>query len=407
MATQITMPKLGLTMQEGTIKEWKKKEGDEVKKGEILYVLETEKVTFDVEAPESGILGKIIAQVNDTVPVGGLVAYMLQPGEKLSDIPQVPSGAEVKVEAKMPAEPVAGGAEKIAIPKEVRISPLARRIAEENNVDVSTIQGSGPDGRIAKEDVLRAIEERKTVTAKPPVTKAPEAVGPGDKIIPLSTLRKTIARRMVESFQSSPHFYITIEVDTKELEALRQKLIPFVEQKAGVRLTFTDLLVKIVAKALEEHPFVNASFIGNAIKLFGQVNVGLATSVEEGLIVPVIRGANKLSLMEIAKVRAELVTKVRERKASLEEITGSTFTITNIGMFGIITGGAIINPPESGILLVGSTVEKPVVRDGQIVIRPMMNLTLSIDHRVFDGVAGARFLQRVKELIENPAFLIL
>ncbi len=407
MAIPVTMPKLGLTMQEGTIKEWKKKEGEQVKKGEILYVLETEKVTFEVEALESGILGKIIAKVDDVVPVGGLVAYILQPGEKLSDVLAASAPSEAKAEAGALAAPAAAPAERVVIPSEVRISPLARKIAEENNLNVSTIKGTGPEGRITKEDVQRAIEEKKNAPASAPPAKAPEAVEPGDTIIPLTSLRKTIARRMVESVQTTPHFYITIEVDTKELEALRQKLIPTVEEKTGVRLTFTDLLIKIVAKALEEHPFVNATFIGNAIKLLGQVNIGVATSVEEGLIVPVIRGANKLSLSEIAKSRADLVTKVRERKASLDEITGSTFTITNIGMFGIIIGEAIINPPESGILLVGSTVEKPVVREGQIVIRPMMNLTLSIDHRVFDGVAGARFLQRVKELIENPAFLIL
>ena len=204
-----------------------------------------------------------------------------------------------------------------------------------------------------------------------------------------------------------PHFYSVMEVDTKELERVRQQLIPFIEEKVGVRLTITDLLIKIVARALEDHPMVNSSFIGDSIKLSRRIDIGLATSVEEGLIVPVIRRANKLTLTEIAKTRAELVTRTRERKVLPDEITGSTFTITNIGMFDVSQGGAIINPPEAAILTVASIIEKPVAMDGEIVIRPMMNLTLSVDHRVLDGVAGARFLQRVKELVENPASMLL
>lgn len=405
MATKVTMPKLGLTMTEGTIIEWKKKEGEPVEKGEIIYLLETEKVTFEVEAPESGILGKIIAKEGDVVPVGGIVAYILQPGEELAGIPEA-AEVEARVgEVEVPTEAMKPAVEKATMPQGVRISPLARRIAEEHNIDISTVKGTGPEGRIVKDDVLRAVEEGKVAVAA--TRPAAEEELPEEKVVPLSSMRKTIARRMVESFQSTPHFYTTMEVDTKELERVRQQLIPSVEERVGVRLTITDLLVKIVARALEEHPYVNSSFAGDSIKLFSRIDIGLATSVDEGLIVPVIRRVNKLTLPEIAKTRADLVAKTRERKVTIDQISGGTFTITNLGMFDIVEGGAIINPPEAAILMVGSIIDKPVAMDGEIVIRPRMNLTLSIDHRVLDGVAAARFLQSVKEIIEIPSLMLL
>jgi len=403
MATKVIMPKLGLTMTEGTITEWKKTEGEAVEKGEILYVLETEKVTFEVEAPESGILGKIVAKEGDVIPVGGIVAYILQPGEKLTDIPEPVVEAETKEEEiKVPAEAAKPIAERAKLSEGVKISPLARRIAEEHNVDISTLMGTGPEGRIVKEDVLRAVEEGK-IAAKPPTEKESSVE---EKTVPLSSMRKTIARRMVESFQSAPHFFLTMEVDTRELEEVRQQLIPSVEEKVGTRLTITDLLTKMVATALEEHPEMNCSFIDGSVKLFSWIDIGLVTAVEGGLMVPVIRQANKLSLPQLARVRAELTEKARERKVSLDEITGSTFTISNLGMFGIDQFSAILQPPEGAILAVGRIINKPVALEGEIVIRPRMTLTLSIDHRVLDGVSGAGFLQRVKELIEKPTFLL-
>jgi pyruvate dehydrogenase E2 component (dihydrolipoamide acetyltransferase) len=212
---------------------------------------------------------------------------------------------------------------------------------------------------------------------------------------------------MVESFQSAPHFYLTIEVDTKELEEVRQQLMPLVERKVGIRLTMTDLLVKVVAKALEDCPEVNCSYVDGSVRLFSRIDIGVVVAVEGGLIVPVIRQADKLSLPQITKLRAELVDKARERRISRDEMTGSTFTISNLGMFGIDQFGAILQPPEAAILAVGRIIDKPVVLNGEIVIRPRMILTLSIDHRVLDGVSGSRFLQRVKELIEEPTLLHL
>lgn len=401
MAIKVAMPKLGLTMTEGTIIEWKKKEGERVEKGEILYVLETEKVTYEVEAPVSGILGKIVAKEGDVVPIGGVVAYILQAGETLADVVEL---AIEKAEAEVPVEKKKVVVETTKVPREVKISPLARKVAEEHGIDISTIKGTGPEGRIVKEDILRALEESKAVAE---LAIKEEVIPVDEKIIPLTSTRKTIARRMVESFQAAPHFYLTIEVDTKELERVHQQLIPSADSKVGIRLTYTDLLIKIVAKALEEYPEINCAFTDGGIKVFSRIDIGLVTAVEGGLVVPVIRQANKKSASEIAKDRAELTEKARQRKLSLDEMTRSTFTIFNLGMLGIDQFSAIIQPPEGAILAIGRIIDKPVTTQAEIVIRPMMSLTLSIDHRVLDGVSGARFLQRVKELIENSALMFL
>jgi len=402
VATKVSMPKLGLTMTEGTIVEWKKKEGEEVTKGEILYVVETEKVTFEVEAPESGILGKIVAKEGDVIPVGGVVAYILQVGEKISDISELVAESE---EGKVVIEPMAEAATagQVGVPTKVKISPVARKIAAEHNIDVFTIKGTGPGGRIVREDVLRAVEESKVVTAQP---VREEVALAEEKAVPLASMRKVIARRMTESFQA-PHFYLTIEVDTLELGKTREQLMPLMESKTGIRLTYTDLLIKMVARALEDNPSVNCAYADGSVKLFKRIDIGLVTAVEGGLIVPVIRQANKKSLQEISVARVELAQKAREHKLSMEEMSGSTFTISNLGMFGIDQFSAILQPPEAAILAVSSIADKVVARDGQIVIRPMMTLTLSIDHRVLDGVIGSQFLQSLKGYVENPSRMLL
>jgi len=406
MATKVTMPKLGLTMEEGTIVEWRKKEGEEVKKGEVLYVIETEKVTFEVEAPGSGILGKIMAKEGDVVPVGGVVAYILQVGEKVSDIPEV---AVEKEQAVVVAEAKAVEAVKAVtgqwpevVPK-VKISPVARKIAQEHNIDIAGIRGTGPGDRVVKEDILQAVEKSKMAAAQPIPEKL---VSAGETVVPLSPMRKTIAKRMTKSFET-PHFYSTLEVDAQELKTTREQLMPLVESKVGIRMTYTDLMIKMVAKVLEDNPSVNCSYADGSVKLFNRIDIGVATSVEDGLIVPVIRDANKKTLTEICVARAEIVQKARDRKVTPDEITGSTFTITNVGMWGIHESAPIINPPEAAILAVGAMNDKPVVRDGQIAIRPMMTLTLSVDHRVLDGSDAARFLNSLKGYIENPLTILL
>ena len=394
MAVAVILPKLDEAMRTGRIIKWLKKEGDRVEKGDVLFELETEKVTFEIEAEQSGILSNVRAKAGDAVVVGTTIAFILQPGEVAPEVAEPVAKAEGAVPVAVPA---------VAKEVEVKASPVAKKIAKEHNIDLSLVKGTGPGGRITREDVLQAVEESKAVTA-PPVREEPELAE--EEIVPLSSMREIIASRMTESFQV-PHFYQTIEVDTTELSKAREQLMPFIESKTGIRLTLTDLIIKIAAKALEDNPSVNCTYMDGAVKLFKRIDIGLVTAVEGGLVVPVIHQANIKSLAEIAQVRAELVQKARDRKLSMEEMRGSTFTISNMGMFGIDQASAIIQPPEAAILAVGRIADRAVVRDGAIVIRPMMNLTISIDHRLLDGVIAANFLQSVKNYIENPVNLLL
>lgn len=397
MAAEVILPRIDAGMNQGTIIEWRKKEGDWVEKGEILFVLETEKVTFDVEAPESGILSKMMAKAGDVITVGTVVAFILQPGE---EVPEIPTPVEIETkESFIPSIEIEGG-ERLEAAKEavsVKVSPLAKKIAKEHNIDLSMMEGTGPEGRIRKEDVMKVIEGAK---------KASEGIIMQEEIIPLSSMRRTIARRMTESFQSAPHFHLSVEVDVKELSNVREKLMPSIEKILGVRLTYTDLLLKITAKALEGYPEINVTWAGDGIKQLSHINLGLAIVVQDGLIVPVIQQVNTKSLAEITGIRADFGQRAAQGKIRLDEMRGGSLTLTNLGMFGIDQFNAIINPPESSILAIGRIVDKPVAHHDQVVIRPRMNLTLSIDHRVLDGVSGSRFLQRIKELIEEPILLL-
>ncbi len=397
MAVAIIFPKLDEAMTSGKIVRWLKNEGDQVEKGEIILEIESEKTSFELEAEASGILSKIMYQAGDEVPVGTAIAFILKPGEKAPEVekPVKVEAKEEKPEAKAKTEAPKPAGE----PKEIKASPLARNIAREHNVDLSLITGTGPGGRITKEDVLKYIEEGKAA--------APEAAAEAEEeVAPLSTMREVIARRMTESFKT-PHFYLTVEVDAQELQRTRQQLLPTIESKTGIRLTLTDLIIKIVARALEKNPAINCSYTDGSVKRYRRIDIGLVTSVEGGLMVPVIRDASTKSLAEIAQARAGLVQKTRDRTLTKGEMTGSTFTISNMGMYDVDQFSAIIQPPEAAILALSRIAEKVVARSGEMVIRPMMNLTLSIDHRVLDGALGAQFLQTVKNYIENPANLIL
>lgn len=395
MATAVILPKLDEAMLTGKIVKWLRKEGDWVEKGEGIVEIETEKVTFEVEAEESGILSKVMAEVGDEVSVGTIIAFILQQGEEAPEIPEpviVAKGEEQVEVLEAPREAQA-----------IKASPVARKIAQEHNIDIATVKGTGPAGRIVREDVLRAVEESKVVAAQP----VREELGLAEEqMAPLSSMRKVIARRMTESFQS-PHFYLTVEVETQELGKTAKQLMPLIENKIGIRLTITDLIIRMVAKALEDNPSMNCAYVDGSVKLFKRIDIGLVTAVEGGLVVPVIRQANKKSLEEIAQARAELVQRARDGKLSMAEMRGSTFTISNLGMFEIDQFSAILQPPEAAILAVGRIADKAVVRDGQIVIRPMMTLTLSIDHRILDGVIGSQFLQSLKNYIENPVIMPL
>ena len=399
MAVAVILPKLDEAMRTGRIVKWIKKEGDRVEKGDVILEIETEKTAFEIEAEASGILSKVMAKEGDDVPVGATIVFILQPGEKAPEVPEPVVKAEEEIKEEVPVE-----VPKITKEAEaIKASPLAKSIAKEHGIDLSLVAGTGPGGRITKEDVLQALEESKMVTT-PPAREEPELAE--EERVPLSSMREVIARRMTESFQA-PHFYLTVEVDTQELREARKQLIPLIESKIGIRLTVTDLIIKMVAKALEDNPSVNCAYAEGAMKLFKRIDIGLVAAVEGGLIVPVIRQADKKSLAEITQARAELAQKARDRKITKEEMTGSTFTISNLGMFGIDQFSAILQPPEGAILAIGRITDKAVVRDGQIVIRPMMTLTLSIDHRVLDGVLGSQFLQSLKGYIENPATILL
>lgn len=400
MAEQVIMPKLGLTMRDGKIIKWCKEEGDRVEKGEILFIVETEKVTYEVESPASGILGKILVQESETVPVTEVVAYIIQEGEALVDAP-----ADISKEEKV----MEGGELPKKTGAKVKASPLAKRIAEEQGIDISTVQGTGPGGRITKEDVFKAVEAGTTAPAAPE-KKAIEPVEETyheEELIPLDGMRSTIAKRMTESWQTTPHFMLTVEADVSEMKSLRGSCLPLVEKMTGERLTYTDFLIKIVAMALQRHPEVNCSWADEGIKMRKHINVGLAVAVKNGLIVPVIKDASSKSLSEIAKIRADIAHRASEGRIMPDEMTDGSMTITNLGMFGIDHFIAVINPPESCILSVGRMIEKALVVDGEIQIRPTMTFVLSIDHRVVDGATGSRFLQDIKNMIENPILMSL
>lgn len=390
-------------MLTGKIVSWLKKEGDWVAKGEGIVEIESEKATIEVQAETSGILGKIIAKEGEEIPIGTIIALIIQPGDKVPEVVApinvIVEKGNIEIPMAIAAEGIQGSAPEAQMEaQEIIISPIARRIAQENNIDITSIKGTGPEGRIVREDILRAIEERKAVTTQP-IREEPAMVE--EQILPLSTTRKVIARRMTESFQT-PHFYLTVESEAQELVKTHKQSILLVENKSGIKPTITDLIIKITAKALEDNPSMNCAYSDGSVKLFKRIDIGLVISIEGGLVVSVIRDANKKSISEIAQTRIELVQKAREGRLSLEEMKGSTFTISNLGMYGIDQFSAILQPPEAAILAIGCIAERAVVRDGQIVIRPMMNVTLSIDHRVLDGVIGAEFLQSLKKYIENP-----
>ena len=399
MATTVIMPKLGLTMKEGTIEKWLKQEGDRVEKGEPLVEIITEKLNFQYESPASGILRKILHPAGKVVAVTTPIAIIAEEGEALPEFEA--SKPDVPKEAPMPAAAVQS--ERKEHRERIFASPVARKTAQEKGIDLSLLKGSGPEGRITQADVLKAAEKVQTEGVKPSVP----AQKPEDKIIPLKGIRKIIAQRMTDSFQNTPHFYLSVEVDMSAIQDVKERVKDEVEKRAKVKLTLTDILVKVVASALKEHPIINSRFEGDQIRLLEEINVGVAIALADGLIVPVVHRADQKSLTEIASAIRTLTKKARRGKLSLEDVGGGTFTLSNMGMLGIDKINPIINPPECSILGVGRTIEKPVVRGGEIKIKPMAWFTLSSDHRIVDGAAAGLFLSHIQKIIETPAFLLV
>jgi pyruvate dehydrogenase E2 component (dihydrolipoamide acetyltransferase) len=392
MPTSVLMPKFGLTMTEGKIVEWRKKEGDEVTKGEILFIFETEKVTYEVEASESGILGRILVKVDETVPVGTTVGYIVQRGEKIPEVAIPPEAlAETREEVTVAeAAPVADGQQARS-----KATPKARKLAKKYNIDLKLVRGSGLGGRIRRIDIEKAREEREKGVAPP-------AKPPSGKLVKFTGMRKIIAQKMLQSKTQTAQAYMGHTVDASKILESREIWIPIVEKKAGVRLTITDMMMKITAAAIEIHPIMNTRWTDEGILWIEDIHMGMALALDEGLIVPVIWNINRKNLSEIAKMRAELVQKGRKGQLTPDDMKGSTFTLSAMGMYGLEDFLPIINQPESAILGVGAIMEKPVVVDKEIVIRPMMKITLAYDHRVIDGAKAGQFMMTLKEFIENP-----
>lgn len=399
MTIQVVMPKIGLTMTEGKIVEWKKEEGERVEKGEILFVFETEKVTFDVEAPQSGYLAKILVQVDETVPVGELVGLLVEEkGEAVEATAAVPATVKEPEAAAAEAQQEVSKPEDERRAKKVRATPMAKRLAKERGLDLNSIAPSGKGGRIKMQDVDAAE------TAKPVEPASPQQAD--GKLVKLTGMRRIIAQKMMAGKTETAQTYMVISVDATGLMAAKEKLTPFVERIGGPRVTITDLVMKITASAIGFHPIMNTRWTEDGILWFDDIHMGMAMALKDGLIVPVIRNIGKKSLSETAKARAEIVEKGKLGRLTPDEMSGGTFTVSSLGMFGVEEFTAIINQPESAILAVGAILDKPLVVNKEIVVRPTMKITLSYDHRVIDGAKAAEFAKTLQELMENPILTV-
>lgn len=453
----VEMPKMGDTMEEGKILRWLKKEGDLVKKGEPLAEVETDKVNIEIEAFSSGMLRKILVPEGSSAPIGSSIALVGAADEPLPESVDGPGeigsvagtkpvgnlGVDEKSDLRPSVSPTGSSTAPlraaqpqsvgvIAAPSPVGsqlttaergrifISPVARRLAEEYQIDYRQLQGSGPNGRIIKLDIESAIAtQQQAMPAAPsiaPIAAAtyaePEsvAVSSTDDVIeiPLTTMRRTIARRLTQSMQSAPHFYVTSVIDTGKLAQLRQQINEHAAHNPSpVKVSFNDLIVKAAAYALRQMPAVNVSFAEDRILQKKQVHIGVAVALEQGLIVPVVHHVDKLGILDLARETQRLAEAARTGKLRPEDLSGGTFTVSNLGMFDVDSFTAVINPPESAILAVGSITPTPVVMDGQVVVRDRMKVTLSSDHRAIDGAIAARFLQQLKHLLEEPFGLLL
>ncbi|HSJ05819.1 MAG TPA: pyruvate dehydrogenase complex dihydrolipoamide acetyltransferase [Longimicrobiales bacterium] len=470
MATKVHMEALSPTMEEGQLVRWLKQEGDAVDEGDVLAEIETDKATMELVARGSGVLQGVRIKEGDTAPVGEVIAVIMAEGEspeaetgEASPEPAAKAESGASAEPAEPTEPAAK-ADGAATPKppatakaaqepaeaetpekephaaepearkpsrgaggadgeRLRASPLARRLAEESGVDLATVEGTGPGGRITKRDIEAAVaagpgradssgeapapeaESRPDRQAAPPAAPARADAGPESEEIPVSQMRKTIARRLVQSNGPVPTFYLTIEVDMTRMMEVRGRVNERLE-KDGVKASINDFVIKAVAAALARHPEVNSAWHDSVIVRHGRVHIGVAVAVEDGLITPIVRDADAKRVRDIAVEVKEMAARAREKKLKPEEYTGATFSVSNLGMFGITEFTAIINPPESGIIAVGAVEDKPVVERGEVVVRPRMRMTMSCDHRVVDGAMGARFLQTLKELIEEPMMMV-
>ena len=408
MAVEVKLPRLGQGMEAGTIVRWLKTEGDTVEKGEPLYELDTDKVTQEVEADASGVLLKI-AVAEGEVEVGKTIAVIGREGEEVAAVePPEQAAPAPEFEREPVRSPSAGSGDVMRISEptgdgRIKASPLARRIARERGIELSAVVGTGPEGRVVAEDVERAVASFAPAPDVAEPAAAPSMPAEEVEIQQLSSMRKTIARRLTEAWQA-PVFQLGITVDMGRALEVRKRLVEL--QGDGVKPTVSDLLTKVCAAALMRHRAVNVLYQGDTIALYPTANIGIAVAIPNGLVVPVIPGCERKTIAEIAAARADLVERARAGKLKQGDLDGGTFTISNLGMFGIERFIAVLNPPQAAILAVGSTEEKPVVVDGQVVVRQRMELTLTCDHRAIDGATGAQFLGDVKSFLEEPGLAL-
>ena len=449
MAIKIEMPKLSDTMEEGVLSAWLVDEGDTVSAGDILAQVETDKATMDLEAFDDGVLLAKLIDEGDAVPIGNLIAVIGEEGEDISDLlddsaSEAPSAevdepkasddtdsAAPDTEAAPESAPVSTGdgelvertPEPVPAPTDaqgerVKASPLARRIAQEHEVNLANVSGSGPHGRVVRSDVEAAIEQRDAApTPAPEPATQPTAAAPAESVKidtdyqtePISQMRKAISRRLAQSKYTAPHFYLTVDVAMEKAAAVRAELNELAEAKDRPRISYNDLITKASALACAEHPYVNASYHADEgeIRLYDDVHVGVAVAIDEGLITPVIRNADQKGLAQIAEETKTLARKARDRELQPEEYEGATFTTSNLGMFGIEEFTAILNPPNACILAIGGIRDEPVVEDGEVVPGKRMKVTLSCDHRVVDGAVGAQFLDTLRTYLEEPMTMLL
>lgn len=436
MAEVMEMLALSPTMSEGTLGEWRKREGDLVAEGEVIAEVETDKATMEMESFYGGTILKLLAAPGQTVTVGEPLAIIGKPGEDIAQLlagmgkgggaaaaPSAPSAPSAP--AVQPAAPeavvVAAAPAPVATPEGGRLkaSPLARRIAKEQGLELAVLNGSGPGGRIVRRDVEEAMARPKAAASAPVPAPAPPASAalpvagivptevPGTQQ-PLSQMRKTIARRLAQSWQSVPHFYLTMDVDMAPAMAQREQINQQLKSAGlDVKVSVNDLIIKACAVALERYPKVNVAFQGDYVVQYDEVNIGVAVAVDDGLVTPSVTKANTKGLATIAREARDLALRARERKLRPEEFTSHTFSISNLGMYGIENFQAVINPPDAAILACGAVQQVPVVIDGQLAVGTRMKMTLSCDHRAVDGATGSEFLLKVKELLEHPVLLLV
>jgi pyruvate dehydrogenase E2 component (dihydrolipoamide acetyltransferase) len=407
MATDVIMPALGVAQEKGTLLNWFKAEGQPVTKGEPLMEVETDKATVEIEAPASGILTNITASVGDEVPVGNRIAVILAPGETATPaavqdphprpLPEGEGKAEVPVrQAEIPSQthssPVGEGRGegRSAVRGRLPASPAAKRISREKGIDLASLKGSGPEGAVLVEDVVRAAGTQAAAPGGPPKIR---------ETVQLTPMRRIVGERMTKSKQIAPHFYLSMDADMTEVTRRRNALK---EKRESLVPSINDFILNTCARGLRDFPSLNASFTDHGVEIYSDINIGIAVALEEGLVVPVIRNADRLSLQELAKQSRELAEKAQKKKLFPLDYEGGTFTVSNLGMFGVDNFIAIINPPQCAILAIGQVAPRVVPHGEGIAVRPMMTMSLSADHRVVDGAIAARFLQEVKRLLERP-----